>query len=196
MSNGTTHDKVSAFCFGPLTLLGYLVYPEATFTTMCGYLVGFLWFSPDMDTQGTEPSKRWGPLQVLWYPYQHGLRPPWHQNIRRYRRTHNLFGIQFRKGLGYRTYELIARGHRHRGLSHMPFIGSLGRIAYFAIVVSIPAMFSFWYYSGEGDYQALWELAKQTAIAHRITLKHAYFGVELACWLHLACDYLPVIRRL
>ncbi|WP_448587693.1 metal-binding protein [Thermocrinis sp.] len=35
-----------------------------------GYLIGTFLLSPDLDLRHSKPSKRWGPLKILWYPYQ------------------------------------------------------------------------------------------------------------------------------
>lgn len=37
------------------------------------FLVGGLWLSPDLDTR-SNPLRRWGPLQLLWWPYRTLLR--------------------------------------------------------------------------------------------------------------------------
>ena len=38
-----------------------------------GFLVGGLLLSPDLDTH-SNPSRRWGPLKILWWPYRRLLR--------------------------------------------------------------------------------------------------------------------------
>lgn len=35
----------------------------------CGYVVGMLFLSPDLDLARSRPSKRWRGLTVLWWPY-------------------------------------------------------------------------------------------------------------------------------
>jgi uncharacterized metal-binding protein len=37
------------------------------------FLLGGLWLSPDLDTH-SNPSRRWGPLRLLWWPYRRLLR--------------------------------------------------------------------------------------------------------------------------
>ena len=37
------------------------------------FLVGGLWLSPDLDTR-SNPTRRWGPLRLLWWPYRRLLR--------------------------------------------------------------------------------------------------------------------------
>jgi uncharacterized metal-binding protein len=42
----------------------------------CGglaFLLGGLWLSPDLDTR-SNPTRRWGPLRLLWWPYRRLLR--------------------------------------------------------------------------------------------------------------------------
>jgi uncharacterized metal-binding protein len=37
-------------------------------------LVGELWLSPDLDhDSGARPYRRWGPLRILWLPYQRAI---------------------------------------------------------------------------------------------------------------------------
>ena len=42
-------------------------------TAGLAFLVGGLWLSPDLDTR-SNPSRRWGPLRILWWPYRRLLR--------------------------------------------------------------------------------------------------------------------------
>ena len=42
-------------------------------TAGLAFLVGGLWLSPDLDTR-SRPSKRWGWLAVLWWPYRRLVR--------------------------------------------------------------------------------------------------------------------------
>ncbi|MCS6869514.1 DUF2227 family putative metal-binding protein [Thermus sp.] len=35
-----------------------------------GSLLGGLWLSPDLDLPDSRPSRRWGPLRLLWEPYR------------------------------------------------------------------------------------------------------------------------------
>ena len=37
------------------------------------FLLGGLWLSPDLDTR-SNPTRRWGPLRLLWWPYRRLLR--------------------------------------------------------------------------------------------------------------------------
>lgn len=42
-------------------------------TAALAFLLGGLWLSPDLDTI-SRPSRRWGPLRLLWWPYRRLLR--------------------------------------------------------------------------------------------------------------------------
>ena len=42
-------------------------------TAALAFLVGGLWLSPDLDTR-SRPSRRWGWLSVLWWPYRRLVR--------------------------------------------------------------------------------------------------------------------------
>ena len=42
-------------------------------TAALAFLFGGLWLSPDLDTI-SRPSRRWGPLRLLWWPYRRLLR--------------------------------------------------------------------------------------------------------------------------
>ena len=42
-------------------------------TGALAFLIGGLLLSPDLDTR-SRPSRRWGPLQLLWWPYRQLLR--------------------------------------------------------------------------------------------------------------------------
>ena len=37
------------------------------------FLLGGLWLSPDLDTR-SNPTRRWGPLRLVWWPYRRLLR--------------------------------------------------------------------------------------------------------------------------
>lgn len=41
-------------------------------TASLSFLLGGLWLSPDLDTP-SNPSRRWGPLRLLWLPYRRCL---------------------------------------------------------------------------------------------------------------------------
>ena len=74
MANGQQHDRATwllALPFGllwaPWLGLGGLAAGGLAF------LIGGLWLSPDLDTR-SNPSRRWGPLRLLWWPYRNLLR--------------------------------------------------------------------------------------------------------------------------
>jgi len=70
MASGRHHDRATwllALPFGALwwPALGLAGLASAT----AAFLVGGLWLSPDLDTR-SNPSRRWGPLRWLWWPYR------------------------------------------------------------------------------------------------------------------------------
>ena len=74
MALGQQHDRATwllALPFGVLWApwLG----PGGALTAGLSFLIGGLWLSPDLDTR-SNPSRRWGPLRVLWWPYRRLLR--------------------------------------------------------------------------------------------------------------------------
>ena len=70
MASGSNHDRGTwwlALPFGLLCwpFLGWI----GSATAALAFLVGGLLLSPDLDTR-SRPSRRWGPLQLLWWPYR------------------------------------------------------------------------------------------------------------------------------
>jgi uncharacterized metal-binding protein len=74
MASGRHHDRLTLQLSLPFALLWWpaLGFP-GTASALAGFLVGGLWLSPDLDTP-SRPSRRWGPLAVLWLPYRRLLR--------------------------------------------------------------------------------------------------------------------------
>lgn len=70
MASGRDHDRATwllALPFGALwwPLLGL----EGVICGAAAFLAGGLWLSPDLDTR-SNPTRRWGPLRWLWWPYR------------------------------------------------------------------------------------------------------------------------------
>ena len=70
MASGSNHDRGTwwlALPFGLLCwpFLGWI----GSATAALAFLGGGLLLSPDLDTR-SRPSRRWGPLQLLWWPYR------------------------------------------------------------------------------------------------------------------------------
>ena len=74
MASGAVHDRTTQRLALPLALLCWpLVGPAAAVAAGLAFLLGGLWLSPDLDTR-SRPSRRWGPLAVLWLPYRRLVR--------------------------------------------------------------------------------------------------------------------------
>jgi uncharacterized metal-binding protein len=74
MASGKSHDRTTwrlALPFGLLWLP--LLGGAGVAVAGAAFLVGGLWLSPDLDTR-SRPSRRWGPLAGLWWPYRRLLR--------------------------------------------------------------------------------------------------------------------------
>ena len=74
MASGSSHDRgtwLLALPFGLLCwpFLGWIGSASAALA----FLVGGLLLSPDLDTR-SRPTRRWGPLRLLWWPYRKLLR--------------------------------------------------------------------------------------------------------------------------
>jgi uncharacterized metal-binding protein len=74
MASGSSHDRGTwwlALPFGLLCwpFLGWIGSASAALA----FLVGGLLLSPDLDTR-SRPTRRWGPLRLLWWPYRKLLR--------------------------------------------------------------------------------------------------------------------------
>ncbi len=74
MASGQQHDRATYVLALPFGLLwgAWLGLPGVTAGTLA-FLIGGLWLSPDLDTR-SNPSRRWGPLRLLWWPYRRLLR--------------------------------------------------------------------------------------------------------------------------
>ena len=75
MPTGRTHDRITLTC---LPVLGgtslWLSQSSSLTLSLCGgFLFSGLMFGPDLDIYSLQ-FKRWGPLKVIWRPYQHSLR--------------------------------------------------------------------------------------------------------------------------
>jgi len=74
MASGRTHDRATWLLCLPFGLLWWPWLGVAGLGSgAAGFLVGGLWLSPDLDTP-SNPTRRWGPLAVLWLPYRRLLR--------------------------------------------------------------------------------------------------------------------------
>ena len=155
MASGSNHDRGTrwlALPFGLLCwpILGWI----GSVTAALAFLIGGLLLSPDLDTHSL-PTRRWGPLRLLWWPYRKLL--------------------------------------RHRSLlSHGPFIGTLGRLAYGgALVLVLAGLLTPW---GAPTPNALllWSLQRWQQDPTLVLL--ALVGLEASAWLHLIQDGDPVAR--
>ena len=75
MPTGRIHDRITLTC---LPLVGgmslWLCRSSSVTLSLCsGFLFSGLMFGPDLDIYSLQ-FKRWGPLKVIWLPYQKGLR--------------------------------------------------------------------------------------------------------------------------
>lgn len=70
MASGRSHDRATWLLALPY---GALWWPWLGLTgaavASLSFLVGGLLLSPDLDTR-SNPTRRWGPLRVLWWPYR------------------------------------------------------------------------------------------------------------------------------
>ena len=74
MASGRSHDRATWLLSLPFGLLWWPWLGLAGVASAAGgFLAGGLWLSPDLDTR-SNPSRRWGPLALLWWPYRRGLR--------------------------------------------------------------------------------------------------------------------------
>ena len=70
MASGHRHDRATWLLCLPFAALWWpLLGPAAAAWAGLGFLAGGLLLSPDLDTR-SNPSRRWGPLQLLWWPYR------------------------------------------------------------------------------------------------------------------------------
>jgi uncharacterized metal-binding protein len=74
MASGRAHDRATWLLALPFGLLWWpWLGPGGSASAALAFLVGGLWLSPDLDTR-SNPTHRWGPLQLLWWPYRRCLR--------------------------------------------------------------------------------------------------------------------------
>jgi uncharacterized metal-binding protein len=74
MASGQQHDRATWLLALPFGLLwGPWLGLAGITAAALAFLAGGLWLSPDLDTR-SNPSRRWGPLRLLWWPYRHLLR--------------------------------------------------------------------------------------------------------------------------
>ena len=74
MASGQQHDRATCLLALPFGLLwGPWLGPAGVVAGGLAFLIGGLWLSPDLDTR-SNPSHRWGPLRLLWWPYRGLLR--------------------------------------------------------------------------------------------------------------------------
>lgn len=82
---------------------------------------------------------------------------------------------------GFWKYYRQASGHR--GFSHLPIIGTLSRMLYLGFVVAL-----------------IYALAGYDLIAmttrYKVLFTPVFIGLELSAWVHLFCDYTPIIRKM
>ena len=70
MASGSNHDRGTWWLALPFGLLCWpFVGWIGSATAALAFLVGGLLLSPDLDTH-SRPTRRWGPLQLLWWPYR------------------------------------------------------------------------------------------------------------------------------
>jgi uncharacterized metal-binding protein len=74
MPNADTHDRIT-YVFAPVTAVGAQYYWQRP--VLAALAAGFmlfagLMFGPDLDLH-SRPYKRWGPLRIIWKPYQAAL---------------------------------------------------------------------------------------------------------------------------
>lgn len=74
MASGRAHDRASWLLCLPFGLLWWPWLGAAGLGSgAAGFLIGGLWLSPDLDT-ASNPTRRWGPLGLVWLPYRRLLR--------------------------------------------------------------------------------------------------------------------------
>jgi uncharacterized metal-binding protein len=74
MASGRAHDRATWLLALPFGLLWWpWLGPAGCGGAALAFLAGGLWLSPDLDTR-SNPTRRWGPLRLLWWPYRRCLR--------------------------------------------------------------------------------------------------------------------------
>jgi len=70
VSDGKTHDT-HGLVLG--AIMFFVVWASAGLVAgalaAAGVVFGALWLSPDLDLSNSRPSRRWGPLRIVWIPY-------------------------------------------------------------------------------------------------------------------------------
>lgn len=70
MASGRSHDRATRRLALPFGLLWWpALGPVGVAVATGAFLLGGLWLSPDLDTH-SNATRRWGPLQLLWWPYR------------------------------------------------------------------------------------------------------------------------------
>lgn len=70
MASGRDHDRATWLLALPFGLLWWpWLGPSGSSCAGLAFLLGGLWLSPDLDTR-SNPTRRWGPLRLLWWPYR------------------------------------------------------------------------------------------------------------------------------
>ena len=70
MASGNAHDSATRWLALPFGLLWWpWLGLSGALTAGAAFLLGGLWLSPDLDTR-SNPTRRWGPLRLLWWPYR------------------------------------------------------------------------------------------------------------------------------
>jgi uncharacterized metal-binding protein len=73
MASGRDHDRATWLLALPFGLLWWPWLGAAGMGCAgLGFLLGGLLLSPDLDTR-SNPTRRWGPLRLLWWPYRRCL---------------------------------------------------------------------------------------------------------------------------
>jgi uncharacterized metal-binding protein len=73
MASGRAHDRATRLLALPFGLLWWPWLGAAGVGCAgLGFLLGGLLLSPDLDTR-SNPTRRWGPLRLLWWPYRRCL---------------------------------------------------------------------------------------------------------------------------
>lgn len=74
MASGRSHDRATWLLSLPFGLLWWPWHGLAGVSVAgLSFLLGGLLLSPDLDTR-SNPTRRWGPLRLLWWPYRRLLR--------------------------------------------------------------------------------------------------------------------------
>jgi uncharacterized metal-binding protein len=71
MPNGKTHEKASmVMAWGASTVLLGLGTPVPDVAAFAVGLLSTRWLSADLDLSFSSPAERWGPIKIIWKPYQ------------------------------------------------------------------------------------------------------------------------------